>query len=87
MHTSKGAGVKDRIKDVKHLPTNDPATRAGYMQKLKALYEELETVLRELTECEIATIKSLKKCNCKIDAEIKENIMDNYNHMGNDGRG
>ena len=55
MHTSKGAGVKDRIKDVKHSATNDPAT------KLKALYEELETALRELIECEIATIESLKK--------------------------
>lgn len=40
MHTSKGAGVKDWIKDVKHSATDDPATsRAGYMQRsLKKLF-------------------------------------------------
>ncbi|KAI2508514.1 hypothetical protein MHU86_5913 [Fragilaria crotonensis] len=64
MHTTKVAGVKARIEDVKflflHSATDDPA-RAEYMQKLKALNDELETALRELTECEISIVESLKK--------------------------
>jgi hypothetical protein len=64
MHTTKVAGVKVRIEDAKFLflhSANDDPARAGCMQQLKVLNKELEAALRELTECEIAIVASMKK--------------------------
>ena len=69
MHTTKVVGVKVWIKDIKflflHLAYDDPA-RAGYMQQIKVLNKELEAVLWELTECEIAIVASMKKAQSQM---------------------
>ena len=88
MHTTKVASARVRIEVVKflyvHSATDDPA-RAGYIQKLIVLNDELEKALSELTECEIAIVESLKKKRNR-EGEDKENLCNNNNNnKGNMG--
>ena len=70
MHTTKVTSTIMHIKDVNfhflHYAPDDPG-RAGYMQQLQILNEELETALQELYEFEIVIVDCLKKRDCESD--------------------
>ena len=70
-------GSKDAKFLFLHSAADDPA-RAGYLQKLIVLNEELETALQELNECQIAIVKSLER---------KRNRKDDDNKVNNKGKG